>query len=505
MKSRQLRERYKQHRRRQTVRTVACGTIVISVLALVVLLVVLVRACSGIPISGMPRFERSDTDPRWAHEIAGYHLRPAPWFFALDDGNFFVAGDTQQRDSVYPVYHVDSIACYPLDGQEPSWTQTVDTEISRFGLAGDMLTGFRQYVANPPRLEVICYSKSNGVPEWTIDIADAQEGEIITDGEHVVLAYYLPDGHRLAGYNTSARAKAWGMRLPLDGLVDDLSTSITLRGWKGVAAYQIRNVIGLVDTGSGQRLREYAASGYILDFELDLSNPDDRVCYLLLNGNQRNMYKVMVLPFRGNTRDLQHFESIESAEDIGLLAADGHLLLSYLLPAAESPLPRTRVMCYARGNPEPVVRHEVEGVVTDALAVPGRVGEFLLVVHAGVAETGLPVGDGTLYYLDANPDPVLNEDGELLEEGKQFALAGKMHSPVMHLLPFKEDCLVMMFGGDIASYIPEARQDFSLFKTRYPMLKPIFSPSGEHLAVVAYTENYLLDRTGTAVQVIVFE
>lgn len=497
VKSRLARERYLKRRRREQALMVA-GTIVgCFAIVIVVAGVLLLRSCTGCSCSvGQPRFVRDAADPGWAQEVATHNFRPAPWFCQLDNNWLYFATDNQMREFSYMSVPVDTIGAEPFVAAAQGWQLPVDAEFSSFALGGGKLAGFREYLADPPRVVLTSYGSDGSGTDWSLQIDDATGGCTTTEGKAAVIGYTLPDGDRLAGYNLVTQAKAWGMKLPLRGLFAEQSgtepqpeLSLFSVG-NGFVAYRKFNVVGMVDVGSGQR-NEYAASGYVWDIEPD---SDAEICYLLVAGNQVDTYKVRALPFsEGVGRDVYRFECKAPAQQIRMYATGGILLLSYPVDGGDGNT-QTRLLVFQDTSTESVLTHEFDGLLQGVASLSTGTGEFVLALNRSVGDNGLPQGRGALHRVRVGDDIVDN-----VWEGPRFS------RPILSLAPLKEDCLVLLRGGEIWSYGAEANGKRRLRKAKYPLLEPLWSEDGTTLAVMSYPEAYRESRPGQSMQVIIYK
>lgn len=118
-------------------------------------------------------------------------------------------------------------------------------------------------------------------------------------------------------------------------------------------------------------------------------------------------------------------------------------------------------------------------------------GVFFAATNTGVDDMGYPSGRGAIWRFDA-------ATGEA-------RLVSRYSRPIMAAKPFKEDCLVLLRGGDIFSFIPAAGAGKKLRRARYPILSSLASPDKTRVAVFATTEKHYADEPGQPMQVIVFE
>lgn len=484
-------ERHRKRRRRLLAAAAGIGAVLVGFVVIVGGILWTARACGG-GAASRPLPPRTSRDLRLAEEQAAIDLRPAPWFCELSDERLYVALDTQRREMSPTSYPLDSLAAYELTTEDQLWQQPIDAEFSDFYLGGDNLVGFRQYRADAPRIVVSSYSAADGTRDWEKTIDNAEGGRITADGKVVILGYQQPDGYRLEALNLEQQAKAWGMKVPLEGLItQDLSTDIIaeleVRSWPGVAAYRLFNVVGLVATGSGARLREYAAHGYIHDFTLDLSS--DR-CFLLLAGNQIGTYSIQSLAIEGSgSGELYRFAA---ADDRALLVArDGILTVCYNQPHAAGEAATAKVVCLRAESREVVQEAEVPGILESVIALPDASGDLLLAVNRRREDNGIATGWGRLWRIPA-------AGGEVRE-------AGRFRRAVLALVPFKDDCLVLLRGGEIYSFVSATNARRRIRRTRHDILDWLSGHGGDRLAIISTTAAYLAGQPDQPMQVIIYQ
>ena len=490
VKSRLARERYRKARRHQLAAIVAVVSLVIAAVVVMIPIVLLARSC-GTAGYGYGQAARDPANPLWVREAVAYDLNPAPWFCELDAGHLYAASDSQRRDITYPTFPLDGLAAYALTDNEQTWQSSISAEFSDFYLGGGKLLGFRQFYADPPRIELTAYSTDDGLPAWSVDIPGATGGCIAPQEEIVVVGYYLPDGYRLAAYNIEVEAKSWGMRLPMAGLlteelVGDVTVDLLVRCWPGLAVYQLANVVGLVAVGRGERLREYAAPAFIETAALDTAS---ETCYVLLHGSGAGTYLLQAMPFRGGSvRDLC---SVEGTDDHPRLhAGGGGVVLSYRTDEGRS-APQTSVIGMAGTEPGPVVQQELAGVLADVASLPDSPANSLLALNQQLGADGQPRGWGTLHRIDLN-------DGSI----EQVA---RFRRPVLYLVHFKEECLVLLLGGDVYSFVPSSNACVRIKRARHPVLDWLMDDQKTRLAVLSYPQRYLEGQAGQPLQVIVYK
>jgi len=488
-------ERLLKKRRKQQAMLSALGLLSVAVLSIIILIVISVRSCS-LDFSFRRPVKRADNDPRWAQEVRAHDFDLAPWFAQVGPENIYIAQDTDLAEPGLDCLHINRLAAYPLTGSDPVWETEVDEDLEEFHLCAGKLVGYRLHRADPARICLTVYDAATGTHDWDLEIPGAEDGGVVMDGQAAILGYSLPDGYRLAAYNLETQAKAWGMRLPFDGMLsvdtsDGAVCDLGIYPYMGMVAYKRMNVAGFVATGTGHRVREFASTGYIHDVVLDM---DDQLCYLLVTGNQYETYVVQVLPISGgNSRDVYRFETDCPPSQIIMHAQAGKLVLAYSASVPEGSGPVTQLVCFDRYSADPEITHELEGVAGDLVSLPGLNGEFLLAVNADLVpdDAGLPRGWGELWRVRLS-------DRTAWE-------AHHFRRPILSVAPFKEDCLVLLRGGEIYSYLALPDGVKRLRKARYPVLAMDIGDDGRHIAVFSWTERFYNYQPGQSAQVIVYE
>jgi hypothetical protein len=179
-------------------------------------------------------------------------------------------------------------------------------------------------------------------------------------------------------------------------------------------------------------------------------------------------------------------------DEILLLASGGYVLLSYAVQEVGTEEPVTKLVCFEGNREEPVLAHQfVEGRVSDVTHLPGTTADFLVALNRGQEASRLPVGWGALYRVR------LAES--VIEEATRF------RRPILLLAPFKGDCLVLLRGGEIWSFIAQANAAQRVKRTAHPLLWSVPSGTGERLMVTSYPEAYAHDKPGLPMQVIIFD
>jgi len=496
--SSRARERYAKRRRRQLAAVTAIGLVAAVLLSALILAVFLIRGCSSLLTGSGPTYKRSSADSRWARPLAAQELKPAPWLVEFDGEHVYAARDTQKREEILTSWPVDQLAAYTLGENQPLWQRTIDAYYSEFYLGSDRLVGFKQSLMEPPYLLLDCFSAADGAQLWSFTLEQAGQGCIAAAGPQVIVGYELPDGYRLASYdlqkrvlsNTGIEAKSWGIRLPMDDLSSeeygsDIFSELDIRLWSDLVVYKQFNVIGFVEADTGRRLREFAAPMYIHAFTVD---PAQRICYIVYTGNQEQTYAVLGVPcIPGSARSVYRFEG--QGEDTKLAVQDGSLALAYPLVGDETGKLRSSVRCFRQNDL--VLEAEVDGLVRALFTHEQAPGVFFAAVNSGIDDLGYPSGRSVIWRFD-------------LSNGKA-AVAARYSRPMMSATPFKDDCLVLLRGGDIYSFSAVTGDTRRLRRARFPILSALASPDAEHIAVFASTEKHYANEPGQPMQVIVFE
>jgi outer membrane protein assembly factor BamB len=491
-RSRQVRERYRKARRRQLAIFSIAVFLFLVLVALIVTAAVLLRGCVQRPgqLAPKPRPASRTALPK----LAGTVNLKSVWFVYLDDKAVYAACDTKGRESGYPNYPLDLLAAYPLTGGKSLWQVQLDTQVYMLTAAQGQLLCFSQYLSEPPRAELTAYNAADGASSWSQRIDGATHSGFCADGKVALLGYQQSDGARLCAFNIERGAKAWGMKLPLKGLqrglLDTEATgSFELFGAGGLSVYHFLNVVGVVQSEKGKLLREYAAPGFIRTTELDSTA---RICYLLTSGQEANSYAVQALPVSGGSAvNLVRFSSPD-AEGTLLLAEGGRLLVSYVDTPTAGGAPACMVAGYKSGHEGPLFAQRLEGgVISDISALPGAPGDYLIAVNDSVDETRLPQGAGRLLRLNG-------ATGATQE-------VARLKVPVLYLVPFKQQCLVLTRGGDIYSYDPASAMLRRFKHAAYPLLAALLSADGQRLLVYSVPEATDSNAPFASVQVLLFE
>lgn len=491
-RSRQVRERYRKARRRQLAIFSAAVFLALVVLALLITAAVMLRGC--LQRTSKPAPKPKPVARAVLPKLAGTVNLKSVWFVYLDNKAIYAACDTEGRESGYPNYPVDLLAAYPLTGGRSLWQVQLDTQVYMLTVAQGQLLCFSQFLSEPPRAELTAYSTADGTASWSQRIDGATHSGVCVDGKVALLGYQLSDGARLCAYNIERGAKAWGMKLPLKGLqrglLDTEATgSFEMFGAGGVSVYHFLNVVGVVQSEKGKLLREYSAPGFIRSVELDSSA---RVCYLLTSGQQAGSFAVQALPVsRGSAVNLVRF-STPDPEGTLLLAEGGRLLVSYIDTPTTGGAPACMIAGYRNGHDGPLFSQRLEGgVISDISALPGAPGDYLLAVNDSVDETRLPQGKGRLLRLNG-------------ATGTTEEIA-TLKAPVLYLVPFKQQCLVLARGGDISSYDPASASLRRFKRAAQPLLEALLSADGQRLLVYAVPETTDSSNPFATMQVLVFE
>jgi hypothetical protein len=283
------------------------------------------------------------------------------------------------------------------------------------------------------------------------------------------------------------------MKLPLAGLIDNFAMSVypdelSLWGWPGYVAYTFSNVVGIVSTGNGKRLREYAAEGVILAISID---PSTRKCFILTMGAEQGDYRVIELPFdSARSSEVCHLGSSNGV--MQLLASRGRLVVSYLEANPELASQQAKLLVFDQGSTEPKISHGFEaGLVRDIAELPEPANELLVAVSRSVDSLGNPTGWSELHLVK-------------VEEGVVERVA-RYRQPILFLSPFKNECLVLLRGGNVISYSPEHQATANVCRMPFDYLQSSLSRDRNCLAVVSSTERYTHGEPGQPMQVMVLK
>jgi hypothetical protein len=351
-----------------------------------------------------------------------------------------------------------------------------------------MFFGMRQYLGDPPGFELTAFNGADGKQAWQAREDGAEDCILAVDTKVVVIAYYQAGVYRIIGYNAVSGAKAWvdTLRLSSHSGLDASTTgnNLEIAATQGVVTYRLGNRCGVIACGTGERLREIRAKGYVYAIEYDSTS---KLAYVVSKSTQPQSYLLQAVPLSGTAVELYRFAT-NSGENLLLLGEQGHALLSYPAPQAAGGGIQ-KVVCFEAANAAPQMSVEYpQRAVWDMVALPTMPGEFLISLCKEVDASGNPVGECELHRLR-----VADKAEWLLQRLPQPAA----------LWPFKDDCLVLEQGGDLLSYRGSGKLK-RLKHLAYPVLE-ITSMTLKRLVLSSYPAAYLTREPGQPMQVVVLE
>jgi len=490
VRTRELLARYQRARRRQALVIASAALLLILGAAAVVFMLLYVRACQrGVAPEGGGRPGASRRKPSRVKILAVHDLDPAPWLLAIDAEYLYTAQDTGGATSNGRNYPADVLSALPLAGGETVWKWTQGMELSRLLVSGGRVICLRERLGEPPSVELSTYRVEDGKPGWRLTLAGAEQAQPYASDKVLVLSYRKEAAFQLVGINAATGVKAWALSPRPRGLKVDASAAggavLDLSGWGGLCAYSLGNVAGFVSLGTGKLRREYAAPGYIDRLEYDASAD----CAYLLCALEASQTALIALDLQ--TGQAVRLATLGAVGDDALLVADhGCVALAMTEQAAAGP--SRRVVCFGPGQSAAAVDVRLkDGVFADLASMSASPGDFFLGVNDGAAQGGKMVGGSRLYRLRCS-------DG-LLWQVKRF------DNPILYVLPFKDDCLVLLYGGDVLSCSGAASRVRRLRHAAYPNLEPVLDAAQTHLALYSYPDAHAQGTPGQPGQLIVLK
>jgi hypothetical protein len=488
VKTRELLARYQRARRKQALIIASAVFLLLCGGAAVAFMILYVRACQrSVAPEGGGRPGASRRKPSRAEVLAVHDLDPAPWLLAVDAEHLYTAQETGPAASSFPNYPADVLSALPLAGGEPVWKWTQGMELSRLLVSGGRVISLRERLGEPPSVDLATYRVEDGKPSWRITMDGAEQAQPYADDKVLVLSYRKEAAFQLVGINAATGVKAWVVSPRLRAMKVDVSaaggSALDLSGWGGLCAYSLGNVAGFVSLGTGKLRREYAAPGFIYRLEYDASA--DRAYLLCALDASHTALIALDLP----TGQAVRLATLGAWGDDALLVADRGYVALAMTEQADRGQSR-RVMCFAPGQSTPAVDERLEeGVFADLASMSASPGDFFLGVNDSAAQGGKPVGGSRLYRLRCS-------DG-LMWQVKRF------DHPILYVLPFKDDCLVLLYGGDVLSCSGAASRVRRLRHAAYPNLEPVQDTAQTHLALYSYPDAHAQGTPGQRGQVIV--
>lgn len=489
LKTRQMLERYQKLRRKQL--GIFAG-IAVLVLGVAVLGIVLFLYLGALTQSTMPADSgRPASKPRKQHFArisASMELKPAPWFIATDDTRLYAGLDTALAKPSAPPWPVDTLQAFETGSNKPAWEQKLAQEFDWFTAANGTVLGLRQTLGNPPGFELTAFSGTDGHQVWQVVENQAEDCILAVDSKVVVLAYYNNGVYRIVGYNAATGIKAWVRTVRL-GLRSNQALAtpgaeLELVVTQGVVVYRLGSHCGVLASGTGEILREIAAKGFVYLVQYDKTS---QLVYVVSTEKQPQTLLLQAVPLDGRAIELYRFAT--PGENLLLLGEQGYALLAYGTAARDGAPAGTKVVCFETIRPEPVMAHEyAAAAVWDMVALPSMPGEFLISVCQGIDASGMPVGGCELHRLR-----VADKSEWLL---KRLPGAAEMW-------PFKDDCLVLVQGGEVLSYRGSGKLKLLKRLAHRNLEMPSMTP--QRLVISSYPDTYLTGKPGQAMQVLVLE
>ena len=487
----QVRERYRKARRRQLALICVAVCAAILLIALVIGAVLFLRSCIG-GVS-QPRQSAPVSQLKLPKLVGSMKLKSV-WFVGFDDQGVYSASDTQRRDSGYPNSPVDQLAAYPLTGGSAIWEAQLDAEVFMFNVSHGQLLCFSQFLTEPPRAELRTYGTLDGAQGWLQSVEQATHAGVCVDGKVAVLGYLQTDGGRLCAYNVERGGKVWGMKVPLKGLsrdqlANDPAAHFELTGFGGQSVYQLQNIVGVIESETGKLVREYAAPGLVRQVQYD---PDSGTLYALISGSEAGACVLQAIPVpSGKAVNLLRFTSADESGAL-MLAQAGQLIVSYADKPTEGGAPASMLAAFNSGHSGAVFSQRIEGgIVADVAVLAGAPQEYLVAVNADMDDAGLPTGKARLLRLDTQTG-TLNESEQLKR-------------PVLYLVPFKQQCLVLLRGGELLCYDPRSAALRRFRRASLPLLEAWLSSDSQRLLIYAVPEKASSSQPFPEMQVMVFE
>lgn len=492
-KAKKLREKFRKVKRKQFASIAAVLVVALVVVVGVVLLVLFVKSLfnkdTAVPIKAFVRQQPGTTliQPAW-----NTLLQPAPWFALMGNGSLVIAGDTTGEDAGFPSLPVNYLSGYSRGGDGPNWRVDFAGPLTDLKLANNRIITFRQVLSEPPGVELAGYDLEDGSPVWSFAIELAVQGRIEIAGKVVCLTYQMPDGPRIAGYNAETGVKVWGLKVPLaannPGIALTDQVYLEAKGGGGFLIYYVDRFFGLLDTSTGKLIRRYVGQGQVVDAAISW---DESQVFLAERGLDENDYRLVTFPFRdGNPLAIHQYK----ADSKGILLSNGlYAILVFNEPLGENGKQGPGFVAGFTLEPSgPQFVHKLPpGYVDDAVAIPDVPGEFLLALNSSRTKSGEPRGQGKLLRVTFANQAMLE--------------TARFNQPVSWLVPFKDQCVVLLQGGRVVSYLDGLGVAVSIDKLRYPHLAPAKSQAADSLAVLSKQTSFAADQSGELMAVTIFE
>jgi hypothetical protein len=491
-KTREMRERYRKARRKQQVQFTLLGCAVLLAVGLVSLVSWLLRRPPGVrpqrPVAG----RRSAVVTTELPKVVGEKLfKQAPWQFEVDGQGFYYFADSRHSLGTHPNYRCDTMGAEVAQGGRPRWEVKGDFALQHsengqgVDWADGTLVGLTQRLTDK-QLDLTGWDAAKGEQRWTAHISQATEGQLVAQGQSVLLTYLsTKDGKfRLASWNSGTGKWGWTKELPLKRLKREFRTpeglaKFTRHDTNYAVVYTCGNIIGIFDPLTGKQRQEWGASGQIIE---TLVVDKSQTAYILIQGNAQANYSLVAVPFNGATpRTVLNLQTADAR--VFYLATQGWMLTCCRESKGTASV--LRVRCQPLDNPGAQFVHDLPGGnAFCGAALGGDSSSFLL----GLTDSAESQGGATSFVI---VDPVRGE----------VTAAGSPARPVLSIVPFKDDNLLGVADGGVLYRFDPGKQRFLNFrKLRYPQVFIRQSDDRTTLLVCSTTEQYFNDAQGGALE-----
>jgi hypothetical protein len=498
----QLLERKRQVRRRTLLRRLAALLLLCIVIGLIAGVVAGIRGCAlrrnvaRTAESSTARVSKPDSDIARVQLVFSHDFRPGPEFVALDDQRLYVASVSPGKDDAPDT---TLLAAFGFKADDPLWQLPLEVTFAHLLVAGGNVVGVPTAGDSLQRFDGASGKHLAGIDTDPANAAIGMDSRVVLAGYTEETGAGRP-ALRIAAYNAKSGQFAWSRRSKLPGLAPGMDAccgagrSAELTCWEGLCAYQLHNVVGLLQTtGKGQLVRpEYAASGHIAAVQLDVKG---RMAYIIAADKaDATLYRLIRIPIDRDFPAKRMLEFHSASGEFMLYGEQGQVLLGYTGQDGAGQL-----VCFRKDEQQPALKVEADAGVADISAVPGAAGEFIVATSTKFTD-GEPVGAGKVYRVRL----ALGGTAEAFE-------IGQYKQPVTWVVPFKRDCLVLVRGGGLLAgggqvirYSADSGKLKLLRRARYPLLDPLHSADRTALLVSSYTEDYALEKGGP-LQALVFK
>jgi hypothetical protein len=150
------------------------------------------------------------------------------------------------------------------------------------------------------------------------------------------------------------------------------------------------------------------------------------------------------------------------------------------------------ILNYRAGATEPdAISHFAAGIPIACAAFPGAAHGALVAASQSVGEDGLATGSTTLFRV--SPGTGLAHE------------TGRLAHPVAGLLPFGQDIVVLLRGGEIRVYAEPLDRHLRLAYLEYRHIDWSFSPSKATLLVTSYPQSHAAGEPNAPLQAVVLQ